>query len=409
MPSRLLAPLGPEDGPSDTHAGHGCSHLAVDSIQEQLDAGASSRDVGPQPQDHERPSPISGGGGPWRAFVHRESQGHVGSPDLHALSVAYRELDEDARQALKELGEAATRAHRENPSGSAFGPRRPSSARIGSLPAGAVAEALGGAAPSPGANFSLSEVAVQGSAGGVDLANALRIATSHARAFSKVSLGRLRACRDALQTFAVEGIASARDRFEAMLSGASPWRVPLAAVPDRHMSLFEVRSQARELAETVVAWTAGSRAAHGKVAREAGAALETDWAHQTDVIEHARCDPIPPVASDASAKPSMCCVAGRCVHLGSGAKLKGFRMRFLKALAHLLPKDHPEMVSGLKGGYIFVMLSGSAQGNVPGEGGAGDSEGPPSERHLFHIALMYLSPWRPTLQRMRILSETSSR
>eukprot|EP00959_Pyramimonas_sp_CCMP1952_P163032 3408116-Pyramimonas_sp.AAC.1 len=63
-----------------------------------------------------------GGGGAWRAFIHAETRGTTGRPDLRALAEQYRQLNAERIAELSALGRKATTMHSLNPDMMSFGP-----------------------------------------------------------------------------------------------------------------------------------------------------------------------------------------------------------------------------------------------------------------------------------------------
>lgn len=367
---------------------------------------APGPDADEEPEEPGEPeegaAPRTGGGGEWRAFVHRRTQGQQGRPDLRALGEEYRRLrpDEEERAGLQELGAAGTRAHREDPSRPAFGPTgRQIAVATEARAREGLHAILDGIQSGVARARRMSDMVLGDFADSVDLTAALRVAGGRSRSLAQVAAQRVRERVSALRVFAESGFRHAADRLSQLVVVPSPWRMPLMAVPDRSMPVFELRSQARSTAENLVAWTFDhdGKESSAPVASQAGAALAADWAAQVDAIQHDRCEPIS--ASDLP-RSTPCADAGLCVCRGEGARLRAFRLRFLKALAMLFPKDAKDELTRLRHGHFFAMIVG-----VP----SGAETDPASQVEvLFHISLMYLSPWRPTLQRIEIMTKTAS-
>lgn len=130
--------------------------------------------------------------------------------------------------------------------------------------------------------------------------------------------------------------------------------------------------------------------------------MEADWRSKTDAIHHDDCDPIPKKLPTNS----RCWEAGRCVCKGEGKALASFRTKLLKALSFAFPQGCDERAD-LRNGHYFMMLVGLPLAEVDDnvEPPAGHFLGAGELICLYHIAYMYFSPWRPTLQRMKVREE----
>lgn len=363
------------------------------------------------PGSSDRPrKKFRGGGGSWRAHVRSETMGQPGRPNLAEMAHSYRLQTEVARERLTELGEAGTRAHRSDPAGSSFGgSSRVMQRALNWIPAEAAHHQLALVATTPQGIEKWCELTPQtvGCVPGV-LSETLR----HSKAKSRDVAAQCRTRTNELQLYAEGGLQHLAQDLEEALMIPERWTMAMKCCPSQEFPVLEFRSGADSLSERLVSWTyssgtvgVGTDAKH--LASSVGKILEEGWRNQLDSVPH---DDSSPIDSSKLPKPTKCSEAGRCVCSRTGARLAAFRTKFLQGLKYLFPRRSPDLVASLKAGHIVVVVAGLAPNRL--EEACHDPVyllGPEEVQFVWHIAMMYLSPWRPTLQCLQMISTDPTR
>eukprot|EP00971_Amphidinium_carterae_P071732 1418694-Amphidinium_carterae.1 len=163
-------------------------------------------------------------------------------------------------------------------------------------------------------------------------------------------------------------------------------RFSLQAVPDGCMDLYEMAPD-----KTVARAQVGCSYMFSHKNSKAGAAVDECWAelHQTVVEESSN------RVAEKSLKPSVCQEAGICLCKEShtGKQLMAAKNAFLRALKDVTQTK--ETKSLLSSGMLLVRFTQTGAGND-----VAASTSAHSDEFMFHIALMYWKPYRPTLHQV---------
>lgn len=365
-----------------------------------------------QLQGHRGQKRKRGGGGPWRAWCHLAASGQRRRPDWSELSLQYHALSAETRAELEEVGALATVAHRHGHAG--FGPttRQAQRSRVKRLRAEQKDRAMAEA------RSELEQLCNDGQDVGQALAphmpdNNMDMVVAYMPSWDEfVSSTRAEAARMDLRRRCMDAVLS-----EAL----SSWR---AAIPDdcgRHLCTalpagpmsLEPAPQSGSFDRC---WTwrfpgclqivSNALAVRGET--RAGKALSNALAEDSNNHQHLICaKDVAPIVEKR--RPSSICVdAGFCLCDASGRVVHFFGSRLLGTLKAACPPDSGNRAL-LVGCCIGLMLIGVP---VPEAGSASSEVGvhTTSEAIAFvHVSLQYLSPFRPTFQRMSVerISEQS--
>lgn len=334
-----------------------------------------------------------GGGGPWRAFVYRESCGERGVPDLRQLADRYHELDQAQREQLQVQGARATRQHRLDPHGRSFGVSKADVhqhlQKHGDLVRAEQASRMQGDFQK---NFQLAS-GVVASCDMATFGEGLSAARRQQRAMATCVAKRTKARVEMLAAFAPDGWREARARFASILpKSIVDWAKSARAIPSRCFPVFELDANIFGDAAALAAWSSRRPVANAEFdagfPSHVGGALALDWCARHDALSHEKAEPI---KTAKKGRGGRCWVAGYCTCKGVGAKLALFRARLLKALSVCFPASQKGCRLKLLDGYIVLRLAGRQESP---EGNVGEVE------HFWHVCCMYQRPWRPTLHNM---------
>lgn len=361
--------------------------------EEQDGAGA---DEAGQVCEEAQPSQARGGGGPWRAFVHTQCAGVRGTPDLKELSRIYKQLGDDERQRLQQIGVVATDVHRMDPSRPSFG-LRPSDFRKELQARGDQAlfqQMLAAKSDDEQHRRMADGVLQQGTPMGLQEALSTSKRQMRMLASYKKQLAKTRT--SLLVEYAASGHRVMADRIYE-LAGPSPvWPLHLSAIADQRLPIFELRGSAIQHAQVFTTWSLHRGDGHSPdVAATARRLMEASWTAQHDVLAHSSAPPLPKLAK---ARGSPCWDAGFCICDGDGRLVHLCRSKFLKHLAGSFRQGTADR-DALKGRNVFIKLM-----VVPTD--VIDKAAEEGLAHhactclWWHVSAMYLSPFRPTVQRM---------
>lgn len=344
-----------------------------------------------------------GGGGAWRAFIHQSCAGVSGRrPDLQALAEAYRNLSDEEKDRLRELGKQGTEQHKLDPSSSPFGPSRAMIDRH--LEQRAFKDQLQRIAQNPNDDERNRDMAKSVMVRNIGASpwELISAATRQGRALTSFLHSGMRSMALDLQRFAKEGYSKAATSLASIASSSSPlWSSRLVPVPDKVAPRFMVRSNAASVAMDLASWTFNRSSPTSGLAQDASSAMELDWMARHQVIQHSTSPSIGKVLKN---KGGTCWAAGYCVCKAGGKQLVDFRTSFLKGLAYRIPATRPLLREALTNKLLFVELVGFEPTDLDDiVGGQKDAATCAISRSIFHIGTMYLLPFRPTLHSMKVL------
>lgn len=370
-------------------------HRDADCEAEFADDGAHE---GGHQEGNQEAKGRRGGGGAWRAFVHQETSGQPGRPDLAELAARYRALDDDRRADLAELGKAGTRQHRLDPTRQPFGVTEAERARFLEARADAAHTQQLAAKCATTRSAELAKALVQQQTGGFKASEAISAAHRRMRALASRTKKEDKRRTDVLRSFAASESKDIAAEVRDMLAFPADMPLELLAVPNRAFPMFEVQSHASKLAAKMVASSIqkGPTTPIGEIGRQLGLGLEAFWHAEHKDLLHSEPTPLP--KGMRLQRGSLCWQAGFCVCSGEGRKVSTFRTRFLQQLSSWFPRGNSEVRSKLQDGFFVLHLIGCPVDDMVGGGDVVLGRG---EVHIWvHIAAMYLSPWRPTLHTM---------
>lgn len=354
-----------------------------------------------------------GGGGPFRAFVHREASGRKGRPDLAALGERYKRLPFQEKEELKIVGRAATLAHQRNNS-RAFGPTSREAARSRAkrhrqeqvqlgreLGRNALLRSLDD--PAGTSNLELSLYGQTAAFGAtrlpqltsswddfiLNVQQAIRRSSDHGAALdfelSKCGQSQEMHVRDkedsqALLTSAFgDQHASALRSVCVSTAGLCSWKWAPPGIIEKAARCISMR-------------------ADGANPKDLQVALDTDWAHRHEMLCHDQCPAlgrVPPVETT-------CSVEGICLCSGPGRSTRLMMEHLNSTLKEVL--HTPESRSLLSQGVIGILLEGSADNEADARGKARSTKKAlvAATQVFLHVAQHLLSPFRPTYMRMTL-------
>lgn len=371
-----------------------CSHKhASDSGEKRRRVDKSQGLEGGDGQQRPR---RTGGGGAWRAFLHRNADGRKLTADVVTeLSVRYRNLNDQQRKYYVELGVLATIAKQQGEL--AFG-RRIRRRAIGEAPPDPAARAALAVEPVAMATCLVPalSVAAKGGAGG-----AAQVARIVADATAAQQAGEAEreyedhaALVDAVAIRKWSAAASVATEAGWALAASAPTHGALVGhweqVPHA-LAILEHRPRATDICATLEQRT--SRASSPSPHR---AAL---WRAAHTAVLAKDCEPIGALGSGRR----LCHEAQLCTCSAEGKLLRRllyrFRLAFNTAKAALDKGAYAKLV---RGGFMVLHVQSV-------DAGVGDAAAPAAgcaaPGRIFdewlHIALMYMKPWRPTFVVMR--------
>lgn len=322
-------------------------------------------------------------GGPHRAFVRLRTVGTAGRPDLKLLAEDFRLQKAQNSPAYKQalaMASAAKQARRFATSASQpfFGPNSKAIRRSRTQVAQLVLWRRTQGMREEERAIAIGEHIVRQGLG-------LRDTLAMARAAIRVDTAQERAMHDAQQ--------AALDAYQAGIGAKSlaQLRELLPCLKD-----FDLRPAPCGVAECFevlpTPWQSvvdATAFAHASGATNLGAALESDWKHRHQIVLEESCSSIASQGNDA---PSQCYTAGVCLCSGPGKTLAQMGSALLAHMKKVFaPRSDARRL--LLDGFIVLRLTGAP--------GTDDEEEqiprPCLADRFFHIGLMYLSPFRPTL------------
>ena len=328
------------------------------------------------------------GGGAWRAWVRRSSLGGRGSPNLAVLAQGYREAKQEGLETIDtstKLGAMATTAaqlQQGRPGGSSFGLK---TRRLAALKWQQHCVAFHKATQHL-TDFDLALACLKQVQGTGDIGTALRLARSSARLENKkVALQRKQAEDSLSQYHNTHGVDACKELQQALpvLQRHDIKRVAEGAFP-----VFELQNKKlQEIATQLCSWSCGNRSTNfgpglDKLWHDLHRTVDTGLSLQGESEEDIQ---------ELSLKPSICREAGVCLCTGQGLLLKRCRDEVLKKLKSSFSLKASKDL--LLDGHIFLKIT-----EVVEEGDADPIV------NWYHISLMSLSPYQPTLQKVIPLS-----
>lgn len=333
-----------------------------------------------------------GFGGLWRAYVREQSLGRKGTPDLREVAEKFRADVEAKAETLKQLravGKAATRAARvcrPKAGASSFGPtgRQTQDRHVRELRQ-RICIAIAGMDKEEGALV----VAQQLSFVGAKIETCLLVARSALKRQSMLEKSRLEEQRLAMVAFQQgKGQDLLRKLKEAVpglpLENVTP-------IPSSQGLCFECAPASGSLVSQGVGWASAHKDAN------TGPSMKRFW----EDLHHIVMDSARPETASDTKKPSECYVAGVCLCSGEGTQLRSLKNSFLRAMKTIF---HPgtEQRTQLASGQVLVRLEGRPREDD--EDAFLDLDDP-IKVAIFHVGMMYFSPYRPTFQLMRSCSD----
>jgi hypothetical protein len=129
------------------------------------------------------------------------------------------------------------------------------------------------------------------------------------------------------------------------------------ALPSRIVPSMSLQFDSGRVSEQVVGWGLGSASVRSKSVSSLASGLDADWASKHSMVVSAMCDGDDAGDDDSIVKESLCCIAGRCVCSGDGAKLHQLTRRFIVALKMFCPFKS-DARQRLVDGELFCLLRG---------------------------------------------------
>lgn len=337
-----------------------------------------------------------GFGGRWRAYVRAECLGRAGKPSFAEVAREYWRAvrgDGDRLAQLEMVGEAATRAGRACPprhGDSAFGAKGRETKRRGVQQLReSLSKAIRGMDKEDGALV----VAQQLSFLGADIPICLSVARSALRRRSLHERDRLEQQQSELLEFQ-NGVGQASlQRLQAELPGL-PTQA-LTPVPFPSCMCFECAPAAAAAVAEAVSWAYG----HKEANTSAGLRRCWDQLHHT-LMENA----LARQDGAAASKPSECFNAGRCLCTSEGKRLRRLRNAVLQAMKKTFPPNS-EKRSQLLAGEIIMQLTGTTK--VDDSDALLDMDDP-VKKLIFHVGMLSLKPYQPTLMLLENTRSTAS-
>lgn len=340
-----------------------------------------------------------GWGGPWRAFIRKRTLGTSGVPNLSTLSKAYKqsvENDLEEMQAVRLHGRTVTQVARHaglSGAVSAFGPK---GRKLQRNHRQALRKSLIAATESVDKDAQALAVGQHVLAMGMDIDACLSLARSALR--QSLAQGRRRQQDDVAAIRAwQEGpgaavVAKAKEQHEHLRAQ------DVFPLPSPQGALIVAPACDREGLSRAVSWS------HTSHATNLSSCLKEDWArmHQPLVVDEAA-----PSNVGVSA-PAPCLEAGFCVCSGDGKVLRRIRDQFLSAMKKAFPRQSPQR-DLLRNASVVACVSGTRITDDYEEMLAAECV---SRTVYWHIGLMYLSPFRPTVMVLDLaddLRETTHR
>ena len=189
------------------------------------------------------------------------------------------------------------------------------------------------------------------------------------------------------------GAASLRQAQEYIPALASEQHT-LVSVPNREVSVLAAITHAADAATSLASFAvAASRSKGQRLAQ----ALDAHWDAKHKLVQHHECDPI----DDAMEAIPKCSLVGRCLCSAEGQRMVSFRNRTLQTLKWFCPYRSAVRQRLVEGGYFLLFEGSDGSEDAWHERAASN---PDKVAVMMHVALLYLSPFRPTYQRMRVLN-----
>lgn len=234
-------------------------------------------------------------------------------------------------------------------------------------------------------------------ASGADAQSAVRQATSEARFDQMQIRQRDEACAQTLKEFRKTHTTAESEAAASLVSAMPSLAAGLVRSPMASGHAFDFAPDSAAWAQQVLSF------ASKKPRANVSAALLMDWERRTRTISQAGLEPLPAETKEEKIA-NQCRVAGVCVCNERGKMLKNFCARLLSQCLKVRCGPGTEGRQSLMDGRLFLALQPMP---APEKGVLAPSLAPGScLSHLqdielwLHIGMMYLSPYKPTFQKM---------
>lgn len=182
-----------------------------------------------------------------------------------------------------------------------------------------------------------------------------------------------------------------------------PWSDKLVPFPMQGVVAATMVPSSGQTAEDVMGWCNANQ--RTPAAQAWLSSLRESWARDHRMIMSSECKPLPEGTGDT--EDGKCLRFGRCLCDERGRRVKLLGNSLLKLLKVFCPARSSAR-DRLVNGELLIHLAGRhaaqpGQRNAPGNDAPTASGATASGQSVtLHVSLMYLSPWRPTYQRMQV-------